>query len=62
MGATTAILADADGHPGEVLRGRPTLDRAAALNLSRSRWSGSGSARRRDRADRGRPETLERPR
>jgi hypothetical protein len=33
MGAKTAILAYADGDPREVLRGRPTLDRAAALDL-----------------------------
>ena len=33
MGAKTAILAYADGDAREVLRGRPTLDRAAALDL-----------------------------
>jgi hypothetical protein len=33
MGAKTAILAYADGDAREVLRGRPTLDRAAALGL-----------------------------
>ena len=33
MGVKTAILAYADGDPREVLRGRPTLDRAGALDL-----------------------------
>jgi hypothetical protein len=33
MGAKTAILAYADGDPRQVLRGRPALDRAAALHL-----------------------------
>jgi hypothetical protein len=33
MGAKTAILADPDRDPREVLRGRPALDRAAALDL-----------------------------
>jgi len=33
MGAKTAILAYADGDAREVLQGRPTLDRAAALDL-----------------------------